>query len=327
MKRWFKTCVLVLPVLLLTASIAGAEVKTREKGQVKFEGMLGRIMGMFGGKAAKEGIITTEAVKGDRKAEIIGDNGRIVDLKEEKVYTVDYKKKTYTVKTFEQIRREMQEAQEKAEKQAEREEPRDEKEKDQGPRKEYEVDFDLKETGQKRQIAGYDTREVVMTVAVREKGKTIEESGGMVMTTNSWLGPEIKEMKELFDFEMRYAKAIAPETAGISPEQMAAVMAMFPLFKQAADRMAKENVDMKGTPLASTMVLETVKSKEQIEAAQKQSSSGGGGIGGLLARKIGPKPDTKPRSVVFTVNTETLEVATSVAGTELAVPADFKEKK
>ena len=53
-----------------------------------------------------------------------------------------------------------------------------------------------------------------MTVTVREKGKTLEESGGVVMTANSWLGPAIPAMKELAEFEMKYWKAIAPEAAG-----------------------------------------------------------------------------------------------------------------
>ena len=74
-----------------------------------------------------------------------------------------------------------------------------------------------------------------MTVTVREKGKTLEESGGMVMTSNSWLGPAIPAMKELAEFEMRYWKAIAPEAAGMSAEQMAAVMAMYPMVKQGMD--------------------------------------------------------------------------------------------
>ena len=38
----------------------------------------------------------------------------------------------------------------------------------------------MKETGQKKQIAGYDTHESVMTITVREKGKTLEEGGGLV---------------------------------------------------------------------------------------------------------------------------------------------------
>ena len=49
-----------------------------------------------------------------------------------------------------------------------------------------------------------------MTVTVREKGKTLDESGGVVLTTDSWLGPDIPAMKELAEFEMKYWKAIAP---------------------------------------------------------------------------------------------------------------------
>ena len=44
-------------------------------------------------------------------------------------------------------------------------------------------------------------------------------------------------MKELADFELRYWKAIAPEAAGMSAEQMAAVMAMYPMLKQAMERL------------------------------------------------------------------------------------------
>ena len=56
-----------------------AEVKTQQKTQVKFEGMLGRMMGMFGGKAAKEGVVNTVAVKGNRKITIGDAGGQIID--------------------------------------------------------------------------------------------------------------------------------------------------------------------------------------------------------------------------------------------------------
>jgi hypothetical protein len=327
MNRVMKTFALALPLVMVSVGPLSAEVKTREKGQVKFEGMLGRVIGMFGGKAAKEGIVTTEAVKGDRKAEFTESTGRIVDLKEEKVYEIDMKKKTYEVTTFEELRRRMKEAQEKAEREARearKDEPRGEQQPAEKPQKEYEVDFDLKETGQTKQLAGHNTRQVVMTVTVREKGKTLEEGGGLVMTTDSWLGPDLPALKELADFELRYAKALAPEAAGMSAEQMAAVMAMFPLFKSAQERLAQENVNLEGTPLATTTVVETVKSKEQI--AQESQQSSGGGIGGLLARKV-MKKDDKPRATILTINTETLEVATTVAPSDLELPAGFKEKK
>jgi hypothetical protein len=324
MNRFTKACALALPLLMLPAGPLSAEVRTRDKSQVKFEGMLGRMMGMFGGKAAKDGIVTTSAVKGDRKAEFNDSTGRIVDLAEEKIYEIDMKKKTYKVVTFEQVRQQLREAQEKAKREAEKEKDKG-AEQQQAQEEQFEVDFDLKETGQTRQIAGHDAREVVMTVTVRQKGKTLDEAGGLVLTTNSWLGPEIPAMKELAEFEMRYAKAIAPEAEGVSAEQMAAMVAMFPLIKQGMERMQQENVNLKGTPLASTMTAETVKSKEQL-AQESEGGGGGGGLGGMLARKM-MKKDVKPRSTIVTINHETLELGTSVAASDVEIPAGFKEKK
>lgn len=321
MKRAVTASVLSVCVLAQTGPSVLAEVRTREKTQLKFEGMLGRMVNMFGGKATKEGLVSTNAVSGTRKATFTDSTGRIVDLGEEKVYDLDMKKKTYVVTTFEELRRQMREAQEKAERDAKKQEGREKEEQPAG--KEVEIDFDLKETGQKKTIAGYDTREIVMTVTVREKGRTLEEGGGLVMTTDSWLGPQIPALKELADFEQRYWKAIAPETAGVSAEQMAAMMALYPMIKQAMDRMAKENVKLEGTPLATTMTFDAVKSKEQME--QQAQSEGGGGLGGMLARRM-MKRDDKPRATIFTANTETLEVATTVAPADVQIPAGFKEK-
>ena len=131
------------------------------------------------------------------------------------------------------------------------------------------VDFDVKETGQTRTIAGHNTQEVVMTVTMREKGKTLEESGGMVMTSNSWLAPAIPAMKELAEFEMRYWKAIAPEAAGMSAEQMAAVMVMYPMLKQAMERLKAEGIEAGGHAARHDTVFEAVKSKE---AAQRRAA-------------------------------------------------------
>ena len=247
MKRLVIACALVLPLVALAAGPARADVKTREKSQIKFEGMLGRMVGMFGGKAAKEGIESATAVKGSRKATMSDTTAHIVDLSEEKIYDVDMKKKTFEVTTFDEMRRRMREAQERAEKDAQKEQGREEKAGQ--PQKEYEVDFDVKETGQKKSLAGYDTREVVMTVTVREKGKTLEDGGGVVMTTISWMGPAIPAMKEVAEFEQRYWKQLQPDAPGMSAEQMAAVMAMYPMVRQAMERLQKESGKLAGTPL------------------------------------------------------------------------------
>jgi hypothetical protein len=305
----------------LSAAPALADVKTRDKGQVKFEGMLGTMMRMFGGKALSEGIVSTNTVKGNRKATLNDMTGRIVDLDEQKVYDLDMKKKNYTVTTFEQLRQKLREAQDRAAKEAK--EAPGEPTQPSSTDKQLEFDFDVKETGQTRAIAGHDARQVIMTVTVREKGKTLEESGGVVLTTDSWLGPDIPALKELAEFEMKYWKAIAPESALVSAEQMATIAALYPMIKPAMDRINQEKVNLKGTPLATSMTFEGVKSKTQIEEQSK--SNNGGGLSGMLARKMAKKDD-KARATIFTMNTETLEIATSVGATDLDTPAGFKLK-
>lgn len=330
MRRLLISCA-VLSLVALSASPAWADVKTREKTHVSLGGMLGKIFNMFGGKAAKEGVVQTTAVKGNRKITINDATGQIIDLSEEKIYDLDMKKKTYEVTTFEQLRQRMREAREKAEKQAEQQQGKEEKPQEKAqPQKEYEVDFSVKDTGQKKQLAGYDTREVIMTVTVREKGKTLEDGGGLVMNVDSWLGPQIPALKELAEFDLKYWRQLqGPDAMGMSAEQMAMVVAMYPAFKQAADRMQKESPKLQGTPLASTTTVEGVKSKE--EAAQQTSESSPksiGGLGGMLARKMAKKDENAnaTRATIFTAEHEVQEVQTSVAGSDLEIPAGFKQK-
>ena len=325
MKRVLIACALALPLAALSAAPARADVKTRDRAQVKFEGMLGRMFNLFGGKAAKEGIVSTTAVKGNRKTTMSESSGRIVDLSEEKVYDLDMKKKTYTVKTFEEIRREMREAEERAAREAEKEKGQEEKAQ---PQKEVEVDFDVKETGQKKSIAGHDAREVIMTITVREKGRTLEDGGGLVVTADNWLAPQIPQMKEVSDFEIRYWKQLqGPEAAAISAQQMASIIAMYPMIKQGMERMQREGTKLQGTPLATVTTFEAVKSKEQMAQQSQSKESGGGGLGGMLARKMMKKDsDVKPRATIMTMTNEVQEISTSVTPADLDVPAGFKQK-
>jgi hypothetical protein len=109
---------------------------------------------------------------------------------------------------------------------------------------------------------------------------------------------------------------------------MARMVAMFPLVAKATERMQKDAGKISGTPLETTMTFESVLSKDQLTEAQTSSAkSSGGGIGGLLAKKIIKKEEPKARTVIVTSHHEVLEVSTTVAPADLAIPADFKEKK
>src|SRR5690606_33622753 len=87
---------------------------------------------------------------------------------------------------------------------------------------EFEVDFDVKETGERKPLAGHDARQVIMTVTVRQKGQALEDGGGFVMTSDSWLGPELAPLKELHEFDMRYFKQLyGTDPMGLAADQMA----------------------------------------------------------------------------------------------------------
>ena len=330
MKRVTTLALITVPALQLVAAPLLADVKTRDRTTIKFES---KILNFFLGHAAKDGLQSSTAVKGNRKATFNDTTGKIVDLSEEKVYDLDMKKKTYTVTTFDELRRRMREQADKAKEQAQKEQPGQPAgaQEPQKPQKEYEVDFDVKDTGQKKQVAGYDTHETIVTITVREKGKKVEESGGLIMTNDMWLGPKIPQMRESAEFEMRYWKQLEGTqlvNAQMSPDQTAALMAMYPLIAKASDRMAKDADKLSGSPLDVTSTIDSVKSPDQMTQAQQQSSQPtGGGISGMLAKKMMKKEEPKPRSTIMTTHTEVLEVATTVAASDLAIPADFKEKK
>jgi hypothetical protein len=328
------TAALVLTTALAAAP-AQAEVKKEERNQVAFSGVLGRMFNFFGGKSAREGVVSTVAVSGDRKLMTTGDNtGQIVDLREEKIYDLDLRRKTYTVTTFEALRRRMREAEQKA-----RESARDSKEEQpQSQGKEMEIDFDIKNTGQTKAISGYDTRQVVATITVREKGKNIEESGGVVMTVDTWLTKAVS-LKEIVDFERRYYEKLAGPISAVDAQQMAAAMAMFPGLKEAFARLSREDFD--GTAIQTTTTIDAVKSPEQMkqqtaapgDTEKPNPLSVGGAIGGFMRRRQQQQQEQQAaaggnpaRSTFMTINNEVLKIATNVTAADVAMPAGFKER-
>ncbi len=332
-------------VLLICSAIPlHADIQTQEKDQVQFAGALGRMMSLFGGKAMREGVIDTVAVKGNRKITFNDTVGTIIDLDEEKIYQLDMKAKTYKVLTFDDMRRQLEQAEQRAQKAEEK--PQATAEPASNPdAKQIQIDFDLKDSGQKKNINGYDCHEVVMTISVHEKDKTLEQSGGMVLTTHEWLAPRVPSMQEIADFDRRYEEKLHGPTYAAMPsaDQMAAAAAMYPMLAPALGRLNTENVNTDGTPVLISMVTESVASPEQQqqqEKSQQKESSGsvptsvGGLIGGFgrralasRAQKQQQKDNSTPgRATVMTMNHELLKAVDSVSSADVAIPSGFKQK-
>ncbi len=333
---------LLLVVLLASsAQLVSADVRTEQRVRFQLGGAIGKLVNMFGGKGAREGVTSIVAVKGNRKATMGDSTGQIIDLSEEKIYDLDMKKKTYKVTTFAQLRAEMEKAQRQAEQSA-REMPRDEPSEPSPPpqkdpnQKEVEVDFDMKNTGATKNINGFDTRQTVVTITVREKGKTLDESGGMVMTTDMWLAPSAPSTKDLAEFDMRYAqKLYGPMVTGASAQDMAMATAMYPHIKPALDKMRAEGGKVDGTAILTEMRMEAVPPGTANTTAaappapeQKKGRVGGmlGGLKKMAEASQSNSGNAKPqRSIILTTSVEVLKLTPDVSADAVAIPAGFKE--
>jgi hypothetical protein len=148
-------------------------------------------------------------------------------------------------------------------------------------------------------------------------------------------------MNEVADFDRRYAEKLALPIM-MNAQQMAAAMAMYPMMADAMRRMQAESVNMDGTPVQTTVTVESVASAEQAAAqpAAEQSretprSIGGlaGALGGRLGRRIAgggnddqPANATPGRATFMTMNNELLKVTTTPVDADVQIPAGFRQR-
>ena len=338
MRRVSLSIACVVGILTFASSTVSADVRTDQRVRFALGGAIGKIVNMFGGKGAREGVTTSVAVKGNRKATMSDSTGQIIDLTEEKVYDLDLKKKTYTVTTFAELRRHMEEAKRDAEKQVREQPSETAKPREKDPNaKEYEVDFDMKNTGVSKNINGFDTKQTVVTITVREKGKTLDAAGGMVMTSDLWNAAKAPSTRDLAEFDMKYAQKIyGPMVVGASAQDMATAMAMYPQIKPALDKMRAEGTKVEGTAILTEIKFEAVPpgTANQTAAAPAAEPAPKGRFGGALAglKKMSEKGNEPgsgkaERAVIMTTSVEMTKLTTDVDAASVAMPAGFTEKK
>ena len=137
---------LVASFVLAAVTAMFASVKTEQRTTGKFEGAMGRVVGLFGGDAAKDGLMTTTVVDNDRMY-ISSDDRRtqIIDLAEGRMYDLDLRDKTYEINTFDELRARIQEMQERARERAPSDASSRQPSEDGEPGREVEVDLGCSE--------------------------------------------------------------------------------------------------------------------------------------------------------------------------------------
>jgi len=282
--------VLVSVGLAVAATVgAGADSKIQQRTQMKMEGLAGGVAGLLGGRSAREGTVTTIAIKGDRRMSTTEATAELVDLAAEKIYRIDLRGKTYTVRTFDEIRKQI----EKAESRVGGDDARARRDSKQP---EMEFDVDIRKTGQKKTIAGYPCEQIIMTLTGHEKGKTVDQGGGMVLTSDMWMAARVPAVQDSRAFAIRYAQKLYGSAL---PSMQAAGQAMtaYPGVAGAMARMEKEGTKLDGTPILTTMTV----------------SAGGASR-------------DKALSTIFTTVTEVLTIEGSADAADVEIPAGFRQK-
>ena len=174
-------------------------------------------------------------VKGDRMAHIGANHISVIDLKSETITDVDPVKKTYSVITFADMAKAMQQM---ADKMAEK-----------GKEQKAEMNFktSLKETGEKKVISGFNTKEVVLTIEMEATDQKSGNKGAMTVVSDMWLAPQIPGYEEVKDFYKRMATKLAwtPGTNGMAMQRGDMMKGM--------GQLAKESAKLEGVPILQIM--------------------------------------------------------------------------
>ena len=253
-------------ILLLVSRFTLADASYQETSQITGGTMVNTLksVSFLGGKAMKDmfaPITTTTMVHGNQKAVIGKDSTEITDLDKETITHIDNVRKTYSVVTFAQMRqafenmpKQMAEAQQQAKQEQAQQPP--------PPKTDLKTSFDVtvKNTGVTKVINGLTAQEQVVTMQMHVTDPNAPPTEAVnsvtyVVTTDAWISPDPPEVKELQDFDKRFAQKLM---AGVDfsawkaqmTHQNPGMMQMFaskPGSEEAMAQMSKEMAKLQGT--------------------------------------------------------------------------------
>jgi hypothetical protein len=290
-----------------------------------------KMAGAFSKQARQLGDPVTSSVfvKGNRMARIHPDHSEIVDLDKEVVTHIDHLKKQYYTITFQQMKEQLERAEQEAAKhQQDKPAPKAE---EPPPANTTDLKFNVavRNTGAQKDYSGLSTKESILTLTMQATDQKTGQSGNLAMSNDLWLTPEIPGYSELREFELRYAAKLG-EVFGSAMAPIAASMRsqMKPGSMQGFGEMAKEVSKLKGVPIYTVMRMGSTADGKPLPAASeaplppdqqndmpskgdmaKQGAENGaasaiasklGGIGGMLGgfghKKKDNPPDNPPAS-------------------------------
>ena len=323
-----KNVVAIAGIITLAGSPLLADFTYQETSTITGGAMASmlRLAGVFS-KQAREPIQSTVSVKGDRMMHRSANHASVIDLGSQTITSIDLQKKQYTVMTFEEMKQMIDQMSQKM------------KQNDKG---EMSFKVSAKATGKAKQVAGFDAKEMVLTMEMEAKDKESGQKGGMTIITDMWIAPGIPGYQEVRDFYKRMSEKINWTPGGN----------MFMQNPQVSEGMAevyKEASKVDGVPVQQTITMGAAGTvqpadgsspppQQQQPAAERPSvgSALGGALGGKfgIGRKKTSSDQPPPSSASNGQNAGSLlEMTTELSSfssnavdpSQFEVPAGFKK--
>lgn len=233
----------------------------------------------------------------------------ITRLDKDLIWTINLTEKTYTEMTFDQMKKMMERVKTQV-----KEKPEEEVE--------TKLQFDVKKTGQKKKIGGYECEEYIITMVAEGRDPQTGKAQEFEVQTDLWVSPKVEGYDQLQDFQMKMAQKMGWE--GGQYANFAQGLGQFGLDTEG---MAKKMNEIKGFPMLTMVKMkasgdEIAESEEQRAEQEEQMRK----AMEMMGKKM-EKEEPREKGVIFEMTTEVIEIQTKgVTDSEFELPEGLKKQ-
>lgn len=345
--RFLSCCI----VGVLVSVAAQADVTMQEQmtlsgaGMMKMANMSGTTTTVIAGDRARtESAMQFESGMMRALARGGGGHVEIVRLDQDKIYSLDPKKKTYTETTFAERRAMMQQAMERM-KDSQASQQQATSGVDESQCEWSDPKSEVKRSGEKALIAGYQAEHVTVIATQSCKDKKTGQVCDYGLVLDEWVAPNFEASSEALTYQRAYAEKLGLGTAS-SRDFAERAQSMFGRYKGLWAEVGAKMKDVKGYPVKTGFGLGV--GGPQCQSTQQQQAQGGpqsppslggalgGALGGMFKKKQqDPQPQAAPPAPMpgglmplMNMSTELLSISRdAVSPQSFDVPADYKKTK
>jgi hypothetical protein len=269
----------------------------------------------------------------------------IVRLDQDKIYSLDPQKKTYTEATFEERRAEMQQAMEQMKK-AQASQQQSTSGIDESQCEWSEPKAEVKRTGEKALIGGYQAEHVTVVATQSCKDKKTGQVCDFGLVLDQWVAPGFEASSEALQYQQAYAQKLGLGSTS-SRDFAERAESWFGRYQGLWSEVGNKMRDVKGYAVKASFGFgaggpqcQSTQQTEQAGGPQSPPSIGGalgGALGGMFGKKkaaqpeaASPPPQTLPGGLMplMTISNELVSVSRDPVNPQtFEVPADYKKAK